>query len=99
MLYVNATYESTFFAPNAIRANSNGHNDIFYIYGTGLFAFYLTIYNRWGEMIYESHDQYEGRNGTSKGKEVKEGVYVWKADYRTRRLGDEHKIGHVTVIR
>ncbi|MCW3083825.1 MAG: hypothetical protein JWP12_1191 [Bacteroidetes bacterium] len=99
VIYINASYESTLFAPNAITGNSNGLNDVFYIYGTGLLDFHLTIYDRWGERIFESHDQYQGWDGTYKGKPVEESVYVWKVDYSTKRTGQESRIGHVTVLR
>ncbi len=99
VIYINAEFESTIFVPNAITGNGNGLNDIFYIYGTGLSDVHVMIFDRWGELIFESHDQYQGWNGTYKGKPVEEGVYVWKVDYRTKRIAANEQIGHVTVIR
>jgi gliding motility-associated-like protein len=96
---VNVSFENTLFAPSAFTPNGSGHNDVFFIYGTGLNDFRLTIYDRWGEKIFESNDMLKGWDGTYKGRFVEQDVYVWKADYTTRRMGKQQRIGHVTVVK
>ncbi|MCW3071615.1 MAG: hypothetical protein JWO44_1505 [Bacteroidetes bacterium] len=96
---ISVIYETTFFAPNAFTPNSNGNNDMFMIKGIGLNDFKLSIYDRWGEKIFESNDIMKGWDGTYKGRLVEQDVYVWKVDYTTRRIGKQQQIGRVTVVR
>ncbi len=74
------------FIPNSFTPNDDGKNDIFrpvisYVFGVkpqvGETEYTLTIYNRWGEQIYETHDPREGWDGTYRGVEVGTGVYVY----------------------
>ena len=51
-----------------------------YIDGINVHDFSLEIFNRWGEMVWESHDPEVGWNGFYKqsGERVQSGTYVWK---------------------
>ncbi|MBC7864555.1 MAG: gliding motility-associated C-terminal domain-containing protein, partial [Bacteroidia bacterium] len=58
------------------------------------------IFDRWGELIYETHDTNEGWDGTYKGHRVEGEVYVWKVKYVDVPEALDHlHIGHVTVVR
>ncbi len=46
----------TFFAPNAFSPNDNKNNDYFVVKGHGWIAYRISIYNRWGEKVFESDD-------------------------------------------
>jgi gliding motility-associated-like protein len=88
--------------PNAFSPNGDGINDVFFPSGVGImpaqnYSFY--IFNRWGDMISESHNLSQGWDGKDKkGEPVPEGVYVWRLDL-DNVLGEHKKfIGHVTVI-
>ena len=61
---------------------------------------HLSIFNQWGEIIFESYDHENGWNGNYGRAFVKMGVYIWKIDYKNT-LDDENytQIGHVTVIK
>ncbi len=54
----------------------------------------FTIYNRWGEVVFTTTDPTKGWNGTSGGKDLPMGVYVWEVDafcidgYRIRKQGN-----------
>ncbi|MCB9230712.1 MAG: PKD domain-containing protein [Bacteroidia bacterium] len=89
----------TLYAPSAFSPNGDGTNDRFYIYGHFVANFSVQIYDRWGELIYESYDMYEGWDGKFKGKDCQEEVYT----YVTRGEGyDGTEIelaGTVTLIR
>ncbi|HEX8515093.1 MAG TPA: PKD domain-containing protein [Bacteroidia bacterium] len=86
--------------PNSFTPNENGLNDIFTGKGADITYFDLMIFNRWGELIYETEKQNEGWDGFYKGSLTKPDVYVWKVKYKTKCSGDEikSKIGHVTLI-
>lgn len=87
--------------PNSFTPNANGLNDSFKGKGIDITYFHLIIFNRWGEVIFESEKEDEGWNGTYKGALVEQDVYVWKLEYKTKCTHDRLniKIGHVTVVR
>jgi len=75
---VNVTVDCfTIFIPNTFTPNHDGLNDVFTISGKGFQHFRLTIYNRWGEQLFESEDVNRGWDGTYNGEMVAEGVYVY----------------------
>ncbi len=59
----------------------------------------LTIYNKWGEQIFESKVIAEGWDGTYKGEYVPGGAYVYLIKFRDARGQNQEKRGTVTVIR
>lgn len=89
------------FIPNAFTANTDGTNDFFQIFARNLSYFEVQIFNRWGQLIYESTDHMATWNGTYKGIKCPEGVYVWKVTYADQIMPDARQIkfGHVTLIR
>lgn len=86
------------YVPNAITVTADGVNDIFFAYGLGVQDFQLQVFNRWGELIWETTDLSKGWNGTYKGRIVQEDVYVWRMEY-TGKTTRQIVYGHVTVIR
>ena len=91
----------TFFAPNAFTPDGDGINDVFSPQGHAIDEdeYTLYIFDRWGELIHETHDYYEGWNGTVNGTLVQIDVYVWKVDLKDI-YGVNHKYtGRVSVIR
>lgn len=87
--------------PNSFTPNSNGLNDNFTGKGIDITYFHLSIFNRWGELVFESEKENNGWNGTFKGTIVEQDVYIWKLAYKTKCTEDKlnTKIGHVTVVR
>ena len=61
----------------------------------------LTIYNRWGEMIWECYNPYTGWSGNyGDKKDVQEGVYTWEIVFVSKAKEDKRKIsGTVNVLR
>lgn len=53
----------TFFLPNAFTPNDDGDNDGFRCYGLNIEDFRMEIYNRWGELVFESNNLEEEWNG------------------------------------
>lgn len=92
----------SFYAPNAFTPNGNGNNDEFRVYGDGVDKshFTMSIYNRWGELIFKTNDYNTGWNGGrgNSSTVVEEGVYVWRVVFKDY-TGQQHEyVGHVTVI-
>lgn len=87
--------------PNSFSPNHNGLNDVFIPKGIEITYFHMMIFDRWGELIYETEKQDEPWDGTYKGQLCKQDVYVWKTKFKTKCEGDKmkEKIGHVTLVR
>ena len=86
--------------PNAFTPDGNSLNEIWQPKGVGITDYHLMIFNRWGELIFETTEFNSGWNGIYKGDLVQEDVYVWVADYQSECTGNrEHRYGHVSVIR
>ncbi|MCF8277147.1 MAG: gliding motility-associated C-terminal domain-containing protein [Flavobacteriales bacterium] len=91
----------TIYVPNAFTPGGNNKNPIFYAYGRGIADFTLTIYSRWGQVIFQSTDLDTGWDGTMNGTDVQTGVYIWSLKYTTdiEPLTIHTDIGHVTLLR
>jgi len=92
---------SPFYLPNAFTPNGDGLNDTFgpiprYDYVN---RYHMSIYNRWGQRIYETPDINKGWDGTYKGSPCMLGAYVYRIVYE--EFGQqpiESKIVEGTVI-
>lgn len=86
---VTATSDITFpnaFTPDPDSPNGGTYsysdlsNNVFFPYTAGVDEFHMQIFNRWGELIFETFDINIGWDGYYRGKLCQLGVYVWKAD-------------------
>ncbi|MFK7757152.1 MAG: gliding motility-associated C-terminal domain-containing protein [Flavobacteriales bacterium] len=86
------------FVPNSFTPNGDGFNDVFMPQGLIVDDFTMQIFNRWGELIFESNDPNVGWNGTYKGHEPIIDTYTWRIQYKDYRYGTSIAVGHVTII-
>ncbi len=100
--------EYTFYAPTAISPDFDNINDVFYVLGNGIStkSFHLYIYDRWGEIIYETtnydteHPYKYGWDGSVKGGAIAPvGSYTWLVKYFDGDHVEHVKSGVVNVIR
>jgi gliding motility-associated-like protein len=87
------------YAPNSFSANGDRLNDTFKFKGDGVKSFHLLIYNRWGELLFETDKIDNGWDGTFKGKEVPAGVYVYKVRVESYQQTVVEEVGKVTLIK
>lgn len=91
------------FAPNAFTPNADPFNNEWGVYVEGFKAneFQLSIFNRWGELIWETNDPNQKWNGTyNNGILVQAGVYVWSLTARDQISDVKFQYtGFVNVIR
>ena len=91
------------FMPNAFTPTRDGVNDIFIGNGSlaGATDFIFTIWNRWGELVFETANINEGWNGQkgNVGRDSPAGVYVYVLSYRTPRGEKILLEGFATLIR
>ena len=94
-----------FYVPNTFTPNNDLINQTFqplFTMGYDSQSFSLWIYDRWGELIFESHDADKGWNGTFgvDGELVEDGTYTWKIKFTDTITYNEHRIvGHVNVLK
>ena len=91
-----------FYVPNSFTPDADEHNQNWFIVLSGVNeqTFTLNLYNRWGELIWESHDISAKWDGTYRGNSVPNGTYTWQIEYT--RLNDGKRIfetGHLNVLR
>lgn len=90
------------YVPNAVTVDGDGINDVFYpvLNGIDETSYQLFIFNRWGELIFESYSPQIGWDATYKSTVVQEDVYVWKIIVKDDTYGESHEyVGHVTVLK
>jgi gliding motility-associated-like protein len=85
--------------PGAFSPNGDGNNDVLFVYGGQIERISIAIYNRWGELVWETNDETEGWDGTYEGKEAIAGVYVYKLKVTYWEGDIENKSGNITLIR
>ncbi len=92
-----------YYIPNSFTPNGDEINNTFQpIFSSGLdpFNYSFYIYNRWGELIFESHNVKIGWDGTYGNKIVENNTYVWKIEFNEKQTEKQHvKLGHVNVVR
>lgn len=92
------------FMPNAFTPNEDGINERFKpITADPSVEFHMTIFDRWGQMIFETYDIHEGWDGYFDGKPCPAGNYVWRIDYQgqgTQSPGKKgSEVGTVMLVR
>ena len=95
--------EPTVYVPTAFSPDGDNINDLFEIKANGidLDNYNLKIYDRWGEIIFESNDLYHSWDGKAKSSDnyVKNGTYIWFLVVKYENGIEYEKSGIVTVIR
>ncbi len=74
-------------------------NNIFFPVNAGVTEYHLMIFNRWGELIFESFDVNIGWDGYYRGKLCQQDVYVWKVQGKFANNEEFVKAGDVTLLR
>jgi gliding motility-associated-like protein len=91
------------YVPNSFTPNNDGANDVFLpIITSGVVEsqYQLLIFNRWGEVIFQTNDVFEGWDGTFNGTIVQDGVYIWQMEYLSKVSSEiVRQRGHVNLFR
>lgn len=92
-----------FYIPNAFTPNNLGPNETFSPVFTSRVNpdnFLMRIYNRWGEIIFQTTDMNEGWDGTYLDVLMQDGVYIWDIEFGDTITDKEFKYhGHVTILK
>jgi gliding motility-associated-like protein len=91
--------------PNTFTPDGDGYNQVFKpIFSSGYdpFNFEMTIFNRWGEIVFETSDVNIGWDGSYgvEGLDVQDGTYIYLITYKNP-INDKRTTisGHVNLIR
>lgn len=91
---------STLYFPNTFTPNGDGHNEFFQVQGTHIGWYQLYIFNRWGQVVFESNDLSATWDGKHNNVWVETGVYVVKIIYTESVSANTYEIvGHVSLLR
>jgi gliding motility-associated-like protein len=93
-----------FYVPNIFTPDHDEFNEGFlpiFTSGYDPFDYHLTIFNRWGEIVFESYDATKGWDGTYSDQGlVQDGVYIWQIEFKETMSDKRHTYrGHVTVLK
>jgi gliding motility-associated-like protein len=98
-IYIEVDPSTNLYVPNIFSPNGDGNNDVYKVRGKGVELFNLKIFNRWGQVVFESESIDEGWDGTKGGSMLNQGVFVYKLNV-TMYNGDEYKeTGNITLVR
>jgi len=99
---VNIYYNPILYVPNTFTPGGDEFNQMFLAVISeekNVLEFHMEIYNRWGELIFESFDFKHGWDGKYGGQDCQDGTYVWKI--RLREISNETTVhtGHINLLR
>jgi gliding motility-associated-like protein len=87
------------YIPNVFSPNDDGVNDILYVQGQGIAEFNFALYDRWGELMFETSDQTIGWDGMFEGKRLNEAVFFYYVNALTIDDKTIKKKGNITLLR
>lgn len=99
---LNVISDILFFAPNAFTPDGDEFNQVwdFSVIGIDEYDFELYIFNRWGEIMFETHDVNATWDGTYHGQTVPSGTYTWRARVKSLESDSKEEFsGSFAVIR
>lgn len=103
--------DGTIYIPNAFTPNEDNLNEIFLAKGTGISLFGMSIFDRWGNLIFTSDDIDKGWDGKIQGghyllkgdgkEAAQQDVYIWKINYTTQCFPDmiKKEMGTVSIVK
>jgi gliding motility-associated-like protein len=95
-----ANCENHLWIPDAFTPDGDGLNDVYEIIGSP-FPLHLTVFDRWGSVVFDGEDYQNDWDGTyPSGEPVPEGVYSYHLRYYTSEFGGQKsRFGSLQVFR
>ena len=97
--YTAGCIDNDVFVPNTFTPNGDGKNDILYVRGIKVDEVYFAVYNRWGEMVFETTDKTKGWDGIYKSRAADVGVFGWYLKVKCVNGEEAFRKGNVTLVR
>ncbi len=90
--------EVLLWVPASFTPNGDGVNDLFQVSGVAITSFEMFIYNRWGQLVWETKDINEGWDGRFKFEPVQMGGYPYVINYKRYNSTASHQRKGVVVL-
>lgn len=101
--YVFERCDPIIFVPNSFSPNNDGINDYFYISTENIIGIEFIIFDRWGEILFETTNQNFIWTGVYKEKALLTGIYHWMATFvginKEGRIVKQNQTGMITLLR
>ncbi len=91
--------EPFIYVPNAFTPNGDGENDLLFVRGQNIAAMKFSVYDRWGELVFETTDQSRGWDGTYKGRLASPAVFVYHLEVDCGDGQRNFQKGNVSLLR
>ncbi len=87
------------FVPTGFSPNNDGQNDLECVLGNCISQLQFSIFDRWGEKVFETTDQRQCWDGTYRGKLMNTGIYVYYLKATLQNGDIVEKKGNINLIR
>ena len=92
-----------YYIPNTFTPNNDEVNNTFkpiFFSGLDIFNYNLTVFNRWGEIVFVSNNVEYGWDGTYGNKMVESGTYIWRLEFKEKNKYKKYsRTGHVNILK
>ncbi len=96
---VNIFFDPFFYVPNTFTPDGDMFNQYFRVIGGNYLEVEVSIYDRWGELIYQFNDLKDYWDGSYNFRPCQDGTYTWKIKYTDYQNRKEILTGHVNLLR
>jgi gliding motility-associated-like protein len=96
---LSVTLPNNLFIPTGFTPNNDGNNDLFRVRGHNILFSDISIYNQWGQRIWNSPNEVTGWDGTSNGQKVPVGSYAYVIEIHFDNGKKELHRGNINLIR
>ena len=88
------------YIPGAFTPNNDGKNDVFrpLVFGK-VTSFKLQVFDRAGQVIFQTTDPHQGWDGLNKGMTYPTRVFVWQCSYQLDNQQPAYQKGTVMIVR
>lgn len=98
-IMVTVEFENVVFVPNIFSPNGDGNNDVVYVRAQGVEKLHFYIYNRWGELVFETQDINIGWDGTYNGEPLNKAVFVYYVEVTFNDGSEIIQKGDITLMK
>lgn len=97
-IYVSDLCDPNCFIPNAFSPNGDGSNDFFPPVLIGVSNYKLGIFNRWGELLYQTDNLSKPWDGYYQNELCHQGVYVYLISFKASKSGESYKFSGTCIL-
>jgi gliding motility-associated-like protein len=87
------------FIPTAFSPNNDGQNDVYNLHGLDGLNFEFIVFNRWGQIVFETNSSSASWDGKTDGKMNESGVYAYLLRVNHTDGTTEQQTGNITLMR